>query len=138
MRRVKVEIRQADDGGELVVVRVPPPPAAPPSLPPPPHPAARLYSPATVAVLRVLVREEKWVTAAKIAEELGLPLQSQVTPILAELGRDGCRLVEARPGNAGGHMLSIPDDQTPAEYRKRLSAWLDAISPVNEPRLPAQ
>lgn len=126
MRNVTLHHRQGPAGEDVIEVILPPERGRAPATP---HPRGRLYSPATVAILRLLCRETRWVTADTIAQDLKLPKDRVVVPILTELGQDGCQLVESKAGNQGGYMLDIPVEEHPDEYRRKFSAWLDLIDP---------
>lgn len=119
-REVGIIIRQGDDGEARVEVRLPPEAERPAG---PPNPAAKEFSPLTLRLLRILCRETHWISGDRIAQEVDLPLDRKVGPLLTELAERGW----AEPLTGKGYLLAIPSDQDPDAYRRAVSAWLDRL-----------
>lgn len=119
-REVGIIIRQAESGEATVEVRLPPEAERPAGSP---NPAAKEFSPLTLRFLRILCRETHWISGDRIAQEVDLPLDRKVGPLLAELAERGW--VESLTGK--GYLLAIPSDREPDAYRRAVIAWLDRL-----------
>lgn len=122
-------IQQGEDGCLVIAASIPPPPEPPeaegwdPEMTP--NPNACSFSPTGLRIMRILVREDGWVTSDAIASELQLALERKVQPLLTDLVERNW--AEARTGPGGGYMLFIPEDAHPDAYRQALAAWLDRL-----------